>query len=196
MAASTNLVGAVLAPVLVGAFSLEVALVVGGGTLVVYALVALPALGRAGRHAQRTAEDLEPVVTVLGRLAFLDGAAPETLESIAAALVPESVDRGTVLLTEGAPADDLFVVRSGTLDVLKGGVKVNDVGADEVVGEIGVIHRLPRTATVVATSPVELWRVPGGAFLSAIERHDIMPDGLRRGVADRLSQLSVVEVPT
>jgi MFS family permease len=195
-AATARLVGALLAPLLVASVSLEVALVAGGGVLVLYATVALPALGRAGRHAQRTADELEPRVEVLARLPFLDGAQPETLESIAAALVPESVDLGTVLLTEGAPADDLYVVRSGTLDILKGGVKVNDVGADEVVGEIGVINRLPRTATVVATSPVELWRVPGGAFLSAIERHDIMPDGLRRGVADRLAQLSLVEVPT
>jgi MFS family permease len=194
--ASTQLVGATLAPVLVSTVSLEAALVVGGGSLVVYAIVALPALSRAGRHAQRAADGLEPRVAILAKLPFLDGAQAETLESIAAALVPQSLDRGTVLITEGAPADDLFVVRSGTLDILKGGVKLNEVGADEVVGEIGVINRLPRTATVVATSPVELWRVPGGAFLSAIELRDIMPDGLRRGVADRLAQLSLVEVPT
>jgi MFS family permease len=194
--ALANLLGAVLAPVLVSGVNLEVALVVGGGSLVVYAVLALPALARAGRHAQRSADDLRPVVTVLGGLPFLEGAAPEVLESLAAALVPETVDRGTVLITEGAPADDLFVVRSGSLEVLTRGVKVNEVGPDDVVGEIGVIHRRPRTATVVATSPVELWRVPGGAFLSAIERHDIMPDGLRRGLADRLAQLSLVEVPT
>ena len=151
--------------------------------------------GPAGTR-QGTADDRRPIVTVLAELPFLEGAAPEVLDSIAAALVPEAVAQGTVVLTEGGPADDLFVVRSGTLDVFSHGVKINELGADDVVGEIGVIHRRPRTATVIATTPVELWRIPGGAFLSAIERHDIMPDGLRRGIADRLAQANLVEVTT
>jgi MFS family permease len=193
-AATANLLGAVLAPILVGAFSLEAALLIGGGALVAYAVAALPSLARAGRASLRVAGELEPRVDVLARLPFLEGAGPEVLESIAAAVAPQELAVGAVVLAEGGPADDLYVVRSGRLDVSVRGTKVNEVGPDDVVGEIGVIYRRPRAATVTTRTPALLWRIPGGAFLSAIERHDIMPDGLRRGIADRLAQLPIMEV--
>jgi MFS family permease len=192
--AALNIVGALVAPFLVSAVSLEFALVVGGGSLVVFAILALPGLALAGRHAQQAADELQPRVAVLAKLPFLGGAAPDVLASIAASIIPEDVAAGRIVLAEGAPADDLFVVRSGSLEVFRNGLKVTEVGADDVIGEIGVVNRRPRNATVIASTPVNLWRIPGAAFLTAIERHDVMPDGLRRGIADRLAQGSVVEV--
>ena len=78
-------------------------------------------------------------------------------------------------------------MRTGRLEVFVGGERINEVGPGDVVGEIGVVGRRPRTATVIAATDVELWRLPGGVFLSAIEMHPVMPDALRRGIADRLA---------
>ncbi len=184
---TANLTGALLAPILVAAFSLEAALVAGGGFLLVYAGMALAPLTRAGRHARLTGHRLEPTVVALAQLPMLEGAAPEVLEGIAAAVVPEHRPAGATLMTEGEPADDLFVVRHGRLGVLVRGTRINEVGPGDVVGEMGVIARRPRNATVVADTDIELWRVSGAAFLAAMELHPVMPDALRRGITARLA---------
>jgi len=192
--AAANVLAALLAPFVVAAVSLEAALVVGGGVLVGYALIALPALVGAGRKAERAWAHYEPRVEMLAALPLLEGAAPELLERIAASMAAEQIDVGAVLLTQGDPADDLFVVRSGALDVLIDGVKVNTVSPGEVVGELGVLNRRPRSATVVATEPTELWRIAGDAFLGAIELQSITPDALRRGTAERVALASAGEL--
>ena len=192
--AAANVLAALLAPFLVATASLEVALVVGGGVLVVYAIVALPALAGVGRRAERAWARFEPRVEVLASLPLLDGAVPEVLERIAASIVPERIAAGAVLLVQGDPADDLFVVRGGALDVLVDGLKVNAVVPGEVVGELGVLNRRPRSATVIATEPTDLWRIAGRAFLAAIESHPITPDALRRGAAERVTLANAAEL--
>jgi hypothetical protein len=192
--AAANVLAALLAPFVVATLSLEAALVVGGGVLVGYALIALPALVGAGRKAERAWAHYEPRVEMLAALPLLEGAAPELLERIAASMVAEQIDVGAVLMTQGAPADDLFVVRSGALGVLIDGVTVNTVSPGEVVGELGVLNRRPRSATVVATESTELWRIAGEAFLGAIELQSITPDALRRGTAERVALASAVEL--
>jgi CRP-like cAMP-binding protein len=43
------------------------------------------------------------------------------------------------------------------------------MGADSFFGEIGLLHELPRTATVRTVAPSLLWRLPADDFLSAIQ---------------------------
>jgi CRP-like cAMP-binding protein len=61
---------------------------------------------------------------------------------------------GTKLVEEGHVAYELFVIVEGTADVLDGETKIAEMGPGDVVGEIGVLDTVTRTATVVATSPV------------------------------------------
>ena len=62
---------------------------------------------------------------------------------------------GARIVEEGRLASELFVLISGTVDVLAGDSILASLGPGDVVGEIGVLKTLTRTATVVATSPVE-----------------------------------------
>lgn len=61
---------------------------------------------------------------------------------------------GTPLVEEGHVAYELFVIVEGTADVFDGQTKIADLGPGDVVGEIGVLETVTRTATVVATSPL------------------------------------------
>ncbi|HYN35243.1 MAG TPA: cyclic nucleotide-binding domain-containing protein, partial [Ilumatobacteraceae bacterium] len=107
---------------------------------------------------------------------------------------------GHDVLNEGDPADDLFVVRSGALVVRStggagGAVRdVNRMGPGDWFGEIGVLRRRPRTATVTVTEPVELVRVSGAAFIDGLAAPDILPDPIRRTVAARLAQTHPTDV--
>jgi CRP-like cAMP-binding protein len=165
---------------------------VGGGVLVAFGVVFAPALLRCGRVATDRAADLAPYIEELLMLGLFEGASRAAVESVAAAIVPEQVDTGTVVVEEGHPADDLFVVRAGSFSVATrahGTLRLMSPG--DWFGEIGVLEHRPRTATVVAETRGELWRIPGAAFLSALNELTVLPDPVRRGVAARLTLSSL-----
>ena len=93
----------------------------------------------------------------------------EDLSRLAGMAEPMSLASGDLLLREGDPGDALFVVISGELDVTKrsGGAEVllNRVGAGTIQGEMSAIEGRPRSASVRASTPVEVLRVPREALL-------------------------------
>lgn len=168
--------------------SVLVALVaLGGGVLVAFSVLAAPALLRCGRLAESEAQRIAPIVDELAGLGVFEGVNRAAIEAIAAAAVVQPVSAGDVVITEGAVPDDLYVIRAGTFSATtaaRGTLRLMTVG--DWFGEIGLIERRPRTASVVAQSPGELWRIPGVVFLQAVEAMSAIPDPLRRGVAARL----------
>jgi CRP-like cAMP-binding protein len=73
-------------------------------------------------------------------------------------MLTEEVDvpAGKVLIRQGELGDDLMVIVSGTVDVERDGVRVNTLRSGDFFGEIAVIDRGPRTATVTANTPSRL----------------------------------------
>jgi CRP-like cAMP-binding protein len=70
-----------------------------------------------------------------------------------ATLVDEvDIAPGTTVVQEGAFAGEVFVIVDGSAEVRRGASKVGVLGRGHVFGEIGVIERQPRSATVVARS--------------------------------------------
>lgn len=62
---------------------------------------------------------------------------------------------GSTLVEEGRLAYELFVILEGKAEVLEGETKLAEVGPGDVVGEIGILETITRTATVVATTPIK-----------------------------------------
>ena len=67
---------------------------------------------------------------------------------------------GESLMEQGAMPDLLFVLETGTVDVLRDGERVASLGPGQVVGEISLIEPQRRTATVRATSDVRAVALP------------------------------------
>jgi len=61
---------------------------------------------------------------------------------------------GSVLIREGTPAEEAFLILSGRVSVRLCGAIISTAGAGETVGEMALIDRAPRSATVVAETPV------------------------------------------
>ena len=66
------------------------------------------------------------------------------------------VPEGQHLADEGEYAYDLFIIREGTAEVNQDGQTVASLGSGEFFGEMGVLERAPRNATVVAKTPMTL----------------------------------------
>jgi CRP-like cAMP-binding protein/Zn-dependent protease len=71
---------------------------------------------------------------------------------------------GDVLMEEGAPGDAFFAIGSGQVQVTRGGEEVATLGPGSYVGEIALLFDVPRTATVVAYTPVRAFRLDRQGF--------------------------------
>lgn len=67
-----------------------------------------------------------------------------------------SVPEGKELVREGDYSYQLLAIEEGTAEVTRAGGKIADLGPGDVVGEIGVVERGTRNATVTATSSMVL----------------------------------------
>lgn len=61
---------------------------------------------------------------------------------------------GYHLLDQGRFPHEFFVIQTGTVAVTKDGAHIADLGPGDFCGEIAILQRERRTATVVATTPV------------------------------------------
>jgi CRP-like cAMP-binding protein len=80
----------------------------------------------------------------------------EEIGHIAALAAEVSVPKGKELVREGDYSYDVLAIEEGTARVERDGQFLDDVGPGDVVGEMGVLERSQRNATVIATSPMLL----------------------------------------
>jgi MFS family permease len=199
--AGMTLLGTVAVPFLVAWIGLDLSLVVIGGALAVGALVALPRMRPLDDQAAERAKQLAPAVEVLAGIPMFEDAARPVLERLAGVIREERVAAGTTVVHVGDDPDDLFVVRSGTFavrrsdDVDAADCQVTTLGADDVFGEIGLIQRVPRTASVVATSDAVVWRIAGAVFVDAFAGSGVLPGAITATIAARLAGLGRAAAP-
>jgi CRP/FNR family cyclic AMP-dependent transcriptional regulator len=92
----------------------------------------------------------------LKRIPVFAGLDDESLTNIAALAAEVSVPAGKELVREGDYSYDVLAIEEGTASVERGGERIADLGPGDVIGEMGVLERSQRNATVVATSPMLL----------------------------------------
>ena len=80
----------------------------------------------------------------------------EEIGHIASLAAEVSVPEGKELVREGDYSYDVLAIEEGTARVERNGQLLGDVGPGDVVGEMGVLERSQRNATVIATSPMLL----------------------------------------
>lgn len=182
-----QLVGTISAPLLISAVDLELALVVGGGTLVVASCVLLPSLQAISTRTEAERVRLAPIATELAALGILGETSQVARERISRSVMVFVAPTGSVIFAEGDPATDLFVIRSGAVTISTAAHgPVRQLGSGEWFGEIGLIRNLARTATVTAADEVELLVIPGQVFLNAVQAGDTMAGPLASTLHRRL----------
>jgi CRP/FNR family cyclic AMP-dependent transcriptional regulator len=67
------------------------------------------------------------------------------------------VDEGRHLADQGDYAYELFVIEDGTAEVRQDGQSIAELGPGEFFGEMGVLERAQRNATVISKSPMTLF---------------------------------------
>jgi CRP/FNR family cyclic AMP-dependent transcriptional regulator len=81
------------------------------------------------------------------------------LKRIATFATEDSVPAGATLMREGDFSNEMIAIESGTAEVTRDGQPLGSLGPGDVFGEIGVLERAQRTASVTASSPMRLIRL-------------------------------------
>jgi MFS family permease len=168
------LLASLAAGILLAHADVNVALIAVGVGIPVIGLAGLPVLLRADRTSAEAAERLRPLVELLSELDLLAGADRSTLERLAAAAAEVVMPAGRVVIREGDEADALWILVQGELSVSARGDgpeprELPPVTAPGYVGELGLLHAIPRTASVRTRVECTLLRIDGQDFLSALQ---------------------------
>jgi CRP-like cAMP-binding protein len=97
-----------------------------------------------------------------------------------------------VIVREGEVGDCAFLIRSGQVVIQKKGCRVAILGPGECFGEIALLTNSPRTATVVATTPLELTILRRDTLLELTAGFRPLRDALKRQIKVRVNQLQEV----
>jgi MFS family permease len=200
-------VGAFVTPFALEQLGLDASLLLAGLIAPAAVLLVYPRLASIDRLTAARASELAPRMRVLEALQVFAAAPQTVLERLAGSLVETTAEPGTTIVTEGEPAEALYVLTAGRVEVLAHGEvqteprHIRFMEAPTYFGEIGVIEKIPRTATVQAAEQCALWRIDGELFLSALNEGS--PSQLLiQGMAGRLAtthpsrQPSLLEQPS
>jgi len=97
-------------------------------------------------------------------LAFFEGFSDADLDRVAQLAEDVEVEAGELLIDQGRVGQECYVIESGQAEVFVGEEHLVTVGPGSMVGEMALIDRRPRTATVVATTPMALLAFDTKAF--------------------------------
>jgi MFS family permease len=156
--------GSLLAPLLIGTFGPRGALIAAGSILPIVAAVIYWRIGRV----ERVTVVNEGVVRLLGRVPVFAELPMTAVERLAAGLRPLTASAGTALMTQGEPGDTFDVIATGEIEVIVDGRPIHRLGPGSGVGEIALLRRSPRTATVVAVTDVTGYSIDAATFLAAV----------------------------
>lgn len=98
---------------------------------------------------------------------------------------------GKTLIKEGRPGSEFFILIEGTASVSQGGSKLRDLLAGDWAGEIALISDVPRTATVVTTSPIRALVMTRGGFSQLMTDSPSIAAKVLAGLGERVAPETV-----
>jgi CRP-like cAMP-binding protein len=127
--------------------------------------------------------------TRLTRIDLFSGLESRELSFVAKWATELSVPAGADIMREQDYAYDLLAIVEGTAEVRHGDTVVAKLGPGDTVGEIGLLSRGLRSATVTATSPLMLIRLTSWE-LRRLEKHAPRALDALRGLAAERARLA------
>lgn len=117
------------------------------------------------------------------------------LEALQRIATPLDVPAGKVLTAEGEIGREFFVIVSGKAEATRGGVSIATVGAGSFFGEMALLDRRPRSATVTTTEPSTVLVISAGAFNALVGTMPSVDRKMLVVLAERLRDVEARFVP-
>ena len=149
----------------------------GGATLaLIGTALVIPACGVLGGRAILCLDSSARVpiveIALLRSMPHFRALPTPELEGLASAAQRRTYADGETIIGQGDPGDDFYAIAEGRVSVFVDGTFVASRARPEGLGEIALLHKAPRSATVVADGPVVLYALDGPTFVSVVTGHE------------------------
>jgi MFS family permease len=177
--------GAVLAPALIAWLGTRGALAAVGAPLPLVALLAWRRLRGLDDRVALAPRNLE----LLRKIPIFQPLPLTTLEPLAHELQPVHISAGEAIVRQGEPGDRFYVVDQGEVEVRVDDRPAQRLGPGAYFGEIALLKDVPRTATVVASTDVDLLALSRDMFVTSVTGHPESTEAAHAVIASRLASL-------
>ena len=160
--------GSLAVTVLVAATSVGGAFVVLAAALLIFVVTGVLRLRRHGTGLPLPDESI--VQRLIADPLFAPLSAP-MVERLARGAEPMTVEADTIVFAQGEHGDRYYLVTVGNAAVTIDGQHVSTLGPGDTFGEIALVRDISRTATVAATTTLQLLAIPRDDFLEAVTGH-------------------------
>jgi len=174
--------GSAVTPLLIDAWGPRGTLIATGTLLVVTAAVFVPRLRAIDDRI--AAPGLE--LALLRHVSFLRPLPFAIAEHLASELESATYEPGDVIIREGEPGERFYMIAEGRTRAAKDGTQLREMSTGDSFGEIALLRRIPRTATVTAVSRVTVRLLVREEFLAAVTGSPESVDCAEEVVSTRL----------
>ena len=129
------------------------------------------------------------IAAALGNLSMFSLCSRRELKLVAKLAKIRTVRAGTTLIVEGEHDDTLYVIIAGGADVRRGNRKIAQLGSGSVVGELAVLGKAPRNATVVTRTDCDIAAIARRDVYKLIESAPGFSRKLLEALANRIREL-------
>ncbi len=149
------------------------------------------------RKSDKAAKEIEERLHALRSVELFTGLHLEELQGLAARLQSSPFRSGEIIARQGETADCLFILVSGTADVLVSSVagdasRVAELAPGSFFGEMGLMTGEPRSATVRAATDVVCLRLEKAAFREVLLARPALAEEIAQVLARRRAELDTV----
>lgn len=155
-----------------------------------------------GDDMARSRTSMSPMERVLAlrKIPLFAGLSPVDLQRLAGIAEERTYANGEIIAAEGELGEELHIVITGTVLVTRedggGTATVASRGPGDVVGEMSIISRAPRIASLVAEGDVRTVRIGNREFGSMIRERPEVSLAVMRVLAERLAAATADRTPT
>ena len=122
----------------------------------------------------------------LAQVPMFSACSKKDLQTIGRASDEVAVAGGKVLVEEGKPGHEFFLILDGTASVSRNGRKVAQLGPGQYFGELALLDRGPRSATVTADSDMQVLVLGQREFAGVLDEVPGLARKLLSAMAGRL----------
>jgi MFS family permease len=156
--------GALVASLLIDLISVPVALITVGALCPILVVAAWRRL----RHLDLYMVELDKEIALLHGVPMFQPLPLPAIEQLARGLEPLHVPAAQAVFRQGDPGDRFYVIEMGAADVIGDDRLLTTLGPGDGFGEIALLRRVPRTATVRAATDLELHALTCDRFLPVV----------------------------
>ncbi len=129
-------------------------------------------------------------VELIHRVPLFSSCSKKELAEIA--MIADEIDlpEGKVLMRQGDHGREFFVLIDGNVDVIQDDRTVKSLGPGDFFGEIALVAKTPRTATIKATSPLRALVITDRAFRALLEHAPKIQLSVLQALAERVAHTS------